>query len=153
MMWRIPVLAWCILCGAYTCTYCALFCSQVLISALPCLTSQPHIVNLGFQEPVTARTIASEPKLERMLYYEDTKLRKRRRGIYRRQGKQISREGRQGASDERANSRMAEYGRFWQVTRPSTVTECCSKYLIKKTDLLSVCGHLRRNSVNCQIPF
>ena len=33
---------------------------------------------------VTARTNASEPKLERMLYYEDTKLRRRRRGIYRR---------------------------------------------------------------------
>ena len=30
-------------------------------------------------ELVTARTNASEPKLERMLYYKDTKLRSRRR--------------------------------------------------------------------------
>jgi hypothetical protein len=26
--------------------------------------------------------------------------------------------------------------------------ECCREYLIKKTDLPSVCGHLRRNSVS-----
>ena len=30
--------------------------------------------------------------------------------------------GRQGASSRRANRRVAEYGRIWQVTRPSTVT-------------------------------
>ena len=51
---------------------------------------------------VTARTNASEPKLERMLYYEDTKLRRRRR----------YRAGRQGTSNKRANSRI---GRIWQI--------------------------------------
>jgi len=56
-----------------------------------------------------------------MLYYKDTKLRRRRRGIYRRQSKQISYKGRQGASNKRANNRLAEFGRIWQVTRPSTV--------------------------------
>jgi hypothetical protein len=30
--------------------------------------------------------------------------------------------GRQGASYKRANSKMAEYSRIWQVTRSSTVT-------------------------------
>ena len=40
-------------------------------------------VNQGIST-VTARTNASEPKLQRMLYYEDTMLRRRRRGIYRR---------------------------------------------------------------------
>ena len=61
-----------------------------------------------------AQRNASEPKLERMLYYEDTKLRRRRRGIYRRQSKQISYKGRQGASNKRANNRLAEFGRIWQ---------------------------------------
>jgi hypothetical protein len=51
----------------------------------------------SYRQGVTARTIASEPKLERMPYYEDTKLRRRKRG------RQAIR---QDASSKRANRRV-----------------------------------------------
>ena len=41
-------------------------------------------IEKNYIKAVTARTNASKPKLEQMLYYKDTKLRRRRRGIYRR---------------------------------------------------------------------
>jgi len=56
-----------------------------------------------------------------MLYYEDTKLKRRKRGRQDR-CKQIYRVSRQGASFGRANRRLAEYGRIWQVTYDSAVT-------------------------------
>src|SRR6266702_3016359 len=56
-----------------------------------------------------------------LLSNENTKLRRRKRGMYRREGKQISRGDRQGASSKRANNSVAEHGRIWQVVCPSTV--------------------------------
>ncbi len=41
--------------------------------------------------------------------------------MYRREGKQISRGDRQGASSKRANSSVAEHGRIWQVACPGIV--------------------------------
>ena len=55
-----------------------------------------------------------------MLYYKDTKLKKRKRGRQD-QYKQIYRVSRQGASFGRANCRSAEYSRIWQVMYNSAV--------------------------------
>ena len=65
---------------------------------------------------VTARTNASEPKLERMLYYEDTKLRRRRRGMYSTRGevnKYLARAAKALVTSEPIAGwqNMAEFGR------------------------------------------
>ena len=44
-----------------------------------CKKDIEYLKQILYTKFVTARTNASEPKLERMLYYEDTKLRSRRR--------------------------------------------------------------------------
>ena len=55
-----------------------------------------------------------------MLYYEDIKLKRRKRGCQD-QCKQIYRVSRQGASFGRANRRLAKYSRIWQVMCDSAV--------------------------------
>ncbi|OCK88011.1 uncharacterized protein K441DRAFT_669984 [Cenococcum geophilum 1.58] len=70
-----------------------------------------------------------------MLYYEDTKLKRRKRGRQDR-CKQICRVSRQGASFRRANRRSAEYGRIWQryhsaVTSPPFLKESLPLGLVR----------------------
>ena len=60
---------------------------------------------------MTARTNDSEPNLERMLYYENTKLRRRR-----------EEEGRQGLIYRDAKALVVSGIRMRQVTCTSTVT-------------------------------
>jgi len=70
---------------------------------------------------VTARTIASELKLERMLYYENTKLRRRKRVARTNVNKYAEPTAKALVVGEPIVG-VAEYGRIWQVTRPSAVT-------------------------------
>ena len=101
-----------------------------------------HQLAIRIRQFVMARTNASEPKLERLLYYENTKLRRRKRG-HQDQCKQISRVGRQGASSGRANRKV------WQNT------EDCAKrdfsFLFRKSAGLVPRPHQKYQIFYCRL--